>query len=219
VSGQLREGIRVGLGLAAGSFVLAVTFGGLARSAGWGVTAPIAASCLIFSGSAQFALASTLGGGVLPAIAAAALLNARFVPMALAAGPSFHGGRLRRAIEAQTVNDGSWAFAHLGGGHFDRARMIGATLPQWPAWVAGTALGVLMAPSASLTSSLGLDVVFPAFFLVLLLDEVRTSNRSRALALTSAAVAAVLTLIFPAGLVVLLSTLTVLTVVSITDRR
>jgi hypothetical protein len=132
------------------------------------------------------------------------------------------GGCLTRQLvdyEAPTVNDGSWAFAHLGDGRFDRERLIGATLPQWPAWVAGTALGVLVAPSPRLTSSLGLDVVFPAFFLLLLLDEVRTSSRVRAAALASTTLAALLTWMLPAGLVVVLSTLIVLIAVSTIDRR
>ena len=38
--------------------------------------------------------------------------------------------------------DASWALANQGDGRFDRHMLIGATLPQYPAWVGGTALGV-----------------------------------------------------------------------------
>jgi predicted branched-subunit amino acid permease len=166
------------------------------------------ASLVIFSGSAQFTLASTLGGGggVITAVAAAALINARFVPMSLAIAPSLRGGRWRRALEGQAVVDGSWAFAHVGQGRFDRERLIGATLPQWPAWVAGTAIGVYAAPSKALSTALGLDVIFPVFFLVLLLSELRTSRHSRIIALASATIAALLSYAFPVGLVVLVTT-------------
>jgi 4-azaleucine resistance transporter AzlC len=203
-----REGVKVGLGFAAGSFLLAVAFGAVARAEGWGTTAPIAASLVIFSGSAQFTLASTLGGGggVITAVAAAALINARFVPMSLAIAPSLRGGRWRRALEGQAVVDGSWAFAHVGRGRFDRERLIGATLPQWPAWVAGTVIGVYAAPSKAVSSTLGLDVIFPAFFLVLLLSELRTSRHSRITGLASATIAALLSYAFPVGLVVLVTT-------------
>jgi predicted branched-subunit amino acid permease len=203
---RLVAGVRVGVGLAAGSFLLAVAFGALARSAGWGIAAPIVASLVVFSGSAQFALAANIGHGLVPAVTAAALINARFLPMALAAGPSLRGGRVRKALEGQAVVDASWALAHLGGGRFDRERLIGATLPQWPAWVAGTALGVFAAPSQSLTTSIGLDAIFPAFFLLLLLDELRMSARNRVAAASSAVLTALLAAVLPAGFVVPLTT-------------
>ncbi|BAL87549.1 hypothetical protein AMIS_23290 [Actinoplanes missouriensis 431] len=182
--------MRVGAGLAAAGFVLAITFGATAHDQGWSPLAAIVASVLIFSGSAQFALLAALagGGGIGPAIGAALLINGRFLPMGLAVGPSLSGGRFRRALQGQAVVDGSWVAAHLGGGRFDRRRLFGATIVQWPAWVAGTVLGVLAAPSPGLVERLGLDVVFSAFFLVLLLDELRAehrahrANRSRAAA-------------------------------------
>jgi predicted branched-subunit amino acid permease len=200
-------GVRVGAGLAAAAFVLAVTFGAMARDHGWGVVAPIVCSLIVFSGSAQFTFATALAGGTAgPAIAAAALINARFVPMSLAVGPSLRGGRLRRAVEAQAVVDGSWVAAHLGGGRFDRERLIGATVVQWPAWVAGTALGVFVAPRPDIVERLGLDLVFPAFFLALLVDELRASRRARLAAGAGAAIAGGLIWVVPAGLALLGST-------------
>ncbi len=171
-----------------------------------GVAVAISASAVVFSGSAQYTLAAALAGsGLAPAIVAAALINARFLPMALAAGPALRGSRLRRALEAQAVVDGSWAAAHLGGGRFDRERLIGATLPQWPAWVGGTAIGALIAPPPGVVSSLGLDVVFPAFFVVLLVDELRSSPRARLAAAASTGLAVLSSFVLPAGLVVLVS--------------
>jgi predicted branched-subunit amino acid permease len=201
---RLLGGVRLGLGLAAGSFLLAIGFGALARSSGWSAAIAISASVVVFSGSAQFTLVAVLAsGGMSPAIIAAALINARFLPMALAVGPVLHGGRLRRALEAQAVVDASWVAAHLGGGRFDRERLIGATLPQWPAWVAGTAIGAILAPTAGLVSSLGLDVVFPAFFAVLLVDELRSAPRARLAAAASMGLAALSSLVLPAALIVL----------------
>ncbi|MFD0307741.1 AzlC family ABC transporter permease [Streptomyces sp. NPDC127119] len=198
-------GIKVGTGLAAAAFVLAVTFGAFARTEGWGVLAPIVCSLVVFSGSAQFALATALagGGGVPTAVAAAALINGRFIPMGVAVAKDLRGGRIRRALEGQAVVDGSWVAAHLGGGRFDRWKLFGATAVQWPAWVAGTALGVVMAPPESLVESLGLDLVFPAFFLLLLLDELRGSRAARAAAALGACLAAVLVIWVPAGLALL----------------
>lgn len=195
------RGLRIGGGLAASAFVLAVTFGGYSQVHGWGPVAPVVASLVVFSASAQFTLAAALigGGGAASAVLAATLVQLRFLPMALAAGPSLHGGRMQRALEGQAVNDGSWVAAHLGEGRFDRGVLFGATLAQWPAWVAGTALGVLVAPPPDLVDTLGLDVVFPAFFLLLLLDEARRSAIARTVACGGGAVAAVALLWAPAG--------------------
>ncbi|MFC7533509.1 AzlC family ABC transporter permease [Actinoplanes sp. GCM10030250] len=194
-------GMRVGAGLATAGFVLAITFGATAREQGWSAPAAIVASVVIFSGSAQFAVVTALAGssGVVTAVAAAMLINARFLPMGLAVGPSLSGGRVRKALQGQAVVDGSWVAAHLGGGRFDRWRLFGATVVQWPAWVAGTAVGVLGAPSEHLVESLGLDVVFPAFFLALLLGEVRSARAALMAALLGAGVAAALVWWLPAG--------------------
>lgn len=198
-------GTRVGAGLASASFVLAITFGAAAQDQDWGVLTTILASTLIFSGSAQFALLTALAGGgaVLPAVAAAVLINARFLPMGLAIGASLSGGRGRRALQGQAIVDGSFVAAHLGQGRFDRYRLMGATVVQWPAWIAGTAIGAVAAPPADLAYRLGLDVVFPAFFLLLLLDELRSTRTGYAAAGVGAVVAAVLLWWVPPGVALL----------------
>jgi predicted branched-subunit amino acid permease len=92
-------GLRAGTAIAPAVFVIAVSFGVLARDLGWGVVAPIVSSVIVFSGSAQFALAEVLeaGGTALAAIVAAILVNARFAVMGVAVASIFHGGPLRRA--------------------------------------------------------------------------------------------------------------------------
>jgi 4-azaleucine resistance transporter AzlC len=196
-------GVRVGLGIGVPTFVMGVTFGALAHSLGWGTLAPVVCSLLVFSGSAQFALATSLaGGGVALAVGAAAMINARFLPMGVAVAADLKGGRLRRALEGQAVVDASWAAAHHGNGRYDRKKMISATLVQAPAWVLGTLLGALTAPSDEIIHRFGLDVVFPAFFLLLLIDELRESVRARWVAAMAAVLAAALTLVVPVGLAI-----------------
>jgi predicted branched-subunit amino acid permease len=184
-------GMRAGLPFALVTGVVALTFGVLARSLGWGVLAPIVFSVITFSASAQFAVAAVLGagGGVFAAIAAAVLLNARFLPMGAAVAPFLKGGPLRRALEGQAVIDTSWALASRGGGRFEREYMIGATIPQAVAWIGGTALGVLADNVVGDVERLGLDVVFPAFFLALLIVELRSGGKR---AVTAAAIASAL---------------------------
>jgi 4-azaleucine resistance transporter AzlC len=194
-SGVYLAGARAALPFALATFVLGISFGVLARSLGWGTLAPIVFSVIAFSGSAQFAVASVLGsgGGALPAIAAAVFLNARFGPMGVAVAPFLKGGPLRRAMEGQAVVDASWALASRGEGRFDRAFMIGATLPQVTAWIGGTIVGVLGGDLIGDPERLGLDVIFPAFFLTLLAEELRSASRS-ARAVIVALIAAVLAL-------------------------
>lgn len=215
-SGTTREafaaGIRLGAGPGAATFVLGLAYGAAARIAGWGVTVPLAFSALAFSGSAQFTLLATLkAGSAVAAVTAAVLINARYLVMSVALNDSLHGGRLWRALQTQALADASFVVAHRGHGRFDIARLIGASVPQWAGWVSGTAAGLLAAPSPQLMHALGADVTFPAFFLVLALDELRRSRRAIVAAATGAAIAAALLFVTTPGNALLAATLAALT--------
>jgi 4-azaleucine resistance transporter AzlC len=186
------------------TLVVGISFGVLARSLGWGIAAPIVFSVIAFSGSAQFAATAVLGagGGALAAVVAAVLLNARFGPMGVAIAPHLKGGPLRRALEGQAVVDASWALANRGGGRFDREFMFGATLPQAAAWIGGTVIGVLGEDLIGDPEKLGLDVVFPAFFLALLAGEL-TNARATMVATMAATLALALTPFAPPGVPVI----------------
>src|ERR671910_1626818 len=118
--GPYLAGARASVPFSLATLVVGISFGVLARSLGWGIAAPIVFSVIAFSGSAQFAATAVLGagGGVLAAVLAAVLLNARFGPMGVAVAPYLKGGPLRRALEGQAVVDSSWALASRGGGRF-----------------------------------------------------------------------------------------------------
>src|SRR5918997_575935 len=204
--GSYLAGVRAGLPFALVVGVVGFSFGALARTLGWGVIAPIAFSVATFSVTAQFAVAAVLGagGGALTAIAAAVLLNARFLPMGVAVAPFLKGGRLRRALEGQAIIDPSWSLASRGGGRFDREFMIGATVPQFAAWIVGTVIGVLADDIVGDVERLGLDVIVPAFFLALLVVELRSGGkRAIAAAAIAAALAAALVPFAPPGVPVL----------------
>src|SRR5688500_19958012 len=78
-----------------------------------GIVAPILMSATTFAGAAQFAAATVLrdGGSVLTAVAAAVLLNGRYLAISVAIAPAFEGSRLRRVVESQLIVDESWAVA------------------------------------------------------------------------------------------------------------
>ena len=201
---DLRDGARAGLPYAAASFVLALSFGVVATDLGFPAFAAVVMSAVVFAGSAQFAAVAILGagGGVLAAVGAAALMNSRFVPMGYALGPSLRGSRLRRAIEGQAVVDTSWAMAARGDGTFDREYLFGHTGVQYVAWILGTVAGVVV-PSLD-ARALGLDAVFPAFFLAVLAGELRTRKRM-GVAGAGAVIALLLVPVAPPGVPVLVA--------------
>ena len=169
--GRFRAGTRAGLPFAVATLVVGISFGVIAEPV-MGPVAPIVMSALCFAGSAQFAATAVLaaGGGALAAILAGTLLNLRYLPMGIALAPSLPGGPARRAAIGQTMIDFSWAAASRGGGRFDPMFMAGATLPAYPLWVGGTALGVFAGDLIGDPAALGLDALFPALFLCLLVE-------------------------------------------------
>jgi predicted branched-subunit amino acid permease len=202
---RYRTGLRAGLAFGAAAFVLGISFGVVAEPI-MGPVAPIVMSATLFAGASQFGVTAVLasGGDAATAIATGVMLNARFLPMGIAIAPSLHGGRLRRALEGQFIVDASWALAARGDGTFHRETMIGATLPQYPTWVLGTAAGVLFGRALGDPEALGLDAIFPAFFVGLLAAEL-DRPRAVAAALIGGAIALSLTPLLPPGLPVLLA--------------
>jgi predicted branched-subunit amino acid permease len=195
----------VAYGVAAGA--VGITLGVVAEPVLGGV-ATVVFSAIVFAGSAQFAATAVLaaGGGAVAAIVAGLFLNARYVPMGIALAPSLGGGALRRALVGQAMIDASWAMANRGGGRFDPAFMVGATLPSYPAWVGGTVLGVIAGDLLGDPEALGLDAIFPAFFLALLAAELR-SARGRGAALIGTAIALALIPVAPPGVPIVAASL------------
>jgi 4-azaleucine resistance transporter AzlC len=200
---RLRGGIRRGIPFGVAVFAIATSFGVLARPL-LGAVAPIVMSIVVFSGSAQFGALAVLsaGGSTGAAIAAGVLLNARYLAMGLALAPSLRGRPASRAAFAMSTVDASWAAASIGGGAFDPWYMVGVSVPQYTGWVLGTVLGVFVGPVLGDPNSLGLDALFPAFFIALLFEEAR-GRRRLAAAGGGAGIALALTPLMPAGLPIL----------------
>ena len=205
---RLAEGVRAGMPFAIAGTLLALSFGVVAQSGGLTPLAAIAMSAIVFAGSAQFTAIAILaqGGTVAAAVLAAALVNSRFLPMGVALGPSLPGGPLRRAAQGQAVVDASWAIAGRGDGTFDRWLLFGSTAVQYLGWVGGTVAGALGGNILGDPQTLGLDAVYPAFFLALLVKEL-DDPRSRLVALLGGVVAVVLVPVAPAGVPVLAASL------------
>jgi predicted branched-subunit amino acid permease len=198
-----RAGIRRGLPFGAAVFAISVSFGVLAKPV-MGSLAAIVMSIVVFSGAAQFGALAVLsaGGSVGAAIAAGVLLNARYLAMGLALAPSLRGRAISRGAFALPIVDSSWAASSVGDGTFDPWYMVGMSTPQYVGWVLGTIIGVAAAGVIGDPRALGLDALFPAFFVALLFDEVR-GRRKLAAAGGGAALALGLTPLVPPGLPIL----------------
>ena len=209
---ELRRGAvtAVPLGIAVGLF--GVSFGVLSvTSGGMGALPAIVMSASTFAGSAQFAAASIIAGGGQPiaAIAAALLLNARYLPIGVSVAPFLRGGPLGRFLRSQLVVDESWAIASRGDGTFDPSRLVGAGVVLWLCWVVGTIVGVIGGEALGDPAALGLDAAFPALFLALLTGQLRP-GRSWAAAILGASIAVALIPITPPGVPIIAAALAAL---------
>ena len=196
--------MRLGVPFAVVGFLLSVSFGVLARQAGFSVAQASVTGMVVFAGSAQFAALSviTVGGGILAALTAGSLMNARFLAMGIAVAPSLPGGPVKRAAQGQAVVDSSWALANRGDGTFNRWLLFGTTLPQYVTWTLGSIVGATFGNALGDTHRLGLDAIYPVFFLSLLIAELRDAT-SRWAAFGGGLVALALVPVSPPGVPIL----------------
>jgi 4-azaleucine resistance transporter AzlC len=197
---RYRDGAKKVAPIAVAAFAFGVSFGVLARASGIASVEAIVMSATTFAGSAQFAVASILGaaGGIVSAIVAATLLNARYAPISVSMAPIFVGSPLRRLLESQLIVDESWAMSRRADGRYDRRLLVGAGLVLYVCWVGGTVVGAIAGDALGDPASLGLDAAFPALFLAILVTQVH-SRRALAAAVLGGAIALALLPVAPAG--------------------
>ena len=171
-----RRGLRLGIPFGVVGFLLSLSFGVLARQAGFSAAQAIVTAAIVFAGSAQFAMLSviTAGGGIPAALTAAGLMNARFLAMGVALAPVAPG----RPAEARRP------------GPDRRRRLVGAGQPRRRHLRPVAALrhhaaavrhldarrassGAVFGDALGDTHRLGLDAIYPVFFLSLLIAELR----------------------------------------------
>jgi 4-azaleucine resistance transporter AzlC len=200
VARSLSAGARAVAPLVPAVAAFGLTFGLLAREAGFDLASVAVFSGTTFAGSAQFAAVSVLGdGGTLAAaITAAVLLNTRYVPIGISVAPALTGPTWQRLLRAQLVVDESWAIGHLGRGRYDASRILGAGLVLYPSWVLSTSAGTLAGDAIGDPLDFGLDAAFPALFLALLAGQIHDRRGAVAAAL-GASIALVLVPFVPVG--------------------
>ena len=205
-------GVRVGLPYAMAGGLLATSFGVLARDVGMPAWAAVVMSAIVFAGSAQIAALSILGagGGLSSALGAAALMNSRFLPIGIAFAPSLpgnpgfarppgagRGGRLarRRRRTAKAATTAACC----------SARPRSSTRRG----CAGPSVGAIAGSVIGNPKTLGLDAIYPAFFLALMIGELH-SGRAKGVAAAGALIALALVPFTPPGVPVLTASLATL---------
>jgi 4-azaleucine resistance transporter AzlC len=203
---------------------IGLSYGAIAVASGFPLWFPAAQSVLVLAGASEFLFIGIVAAGGNPIAAALAglLVNSRHLTYGLAlpdiTGPDMTTtgpGRIwRRLLASHVMNDETVVFA-LAQEDLPRKRAAYWTcgLGVLLCWPAGAVLGALIGGAIGNTNAFGLDAMFPAVILALIMPALRDRVTVRA-ALAGAAIALAATPFLPAGLPVLLALAGVLVVVA-----
>jgi len=199
---------------------IGLSYGAIAVASGFPLWVPAAQSVLVLAGASEFLFVGIVAAGGNPFAAALAglLVNARHLPYGLAlpdmTGPDVTGRGWRRLLGSHVMNDESVVFA-LAQEDLPRQRAAywACGLGVLLCWPPGAILGALIGRVIGNTDSFGLDAMFPAVILALIVPALRDRVTVRA-ALAGAVIALATTPFLPAGLPVLLALAGVLGVVT-----
>jgi predicted branched-subunit amino acid permease len=228
--GVLRD---IALTCLAVSFI-GLSYGAIAVASGFPLWVPAAQSVLVLAGASEFLFIGIVAAGGSPIAAALAgvLVNARHVPYGLAlpditgpditgpditgpdiTGPGVTGRGWRRILGSHVMNDESVAFA-LAQEDLPRKRAAywACGLGVLICWPGGAILGALIGGFIKNTNAFGLDAMFPAVLLALIVPALRDRVTLRA-AVLGAVIALAAAPFLPAGLPVLLALAAVLALI------
>jgi branched chain amino acid efflux pump len=196
-----------GIGLICASVgAIAVSYGATAAAAGFPLWLPAVTGALVLAGSSEFLFVGIIaaGGNPFAAVAAGLMVNVRHVPYGLAVSEVIEPG-WRRILGTHVMNDESVVIA-LAQPDPERRRAAYQLcgLGILVCWPLGALLGSLGAARVHDPGAFGLDAMFPAVILALVLPALRDRTTRRA-ALAGAAVALAATAFLPAGLPELLA--------------
>jgi branched chain amino acid efflux pump len=196
-------------------FFIGLSYGAIAVASGFPLWVPAAQSVLVLAGASEFLFVGIVAAAGSPIAAALAglLVNSRHLPYGLALPPGVTGRRWSRLLGTHVMNDESVVFA-LAQPDPERKRAAywACGLGVLVCWPGGAVIGGLIGSAVHDTSAFGLDAMFPAVILALIVKDLRDTRTLRA-ALAGAAIALAATPFLPAGLPVLLALAAVLLLV------
>lgn len=171
---ELGRGFRASLPILIGIIPFALLLGAEAASKGLKLFEVPLMTGLNFAGGSEFAAIRlwTSPPNVLLIAGLTFLVNSRHLLMGAAIAPFLTGLSKRRILPALFILvDESWALGMADARQQGRLSLpfyLGAALPMWLVWVVFTALGAAVGPVLGDASAYGLELAFPAVFLVLL---------------------------------------------------
>jgi len=196
-------------------FFIGLSYGAIAVASGFPLWVPAAQSVLVLAGASEFLFVGIVAAAGSPFAAALAglLVNSRHLPYGLALPPGVTGRRWGRLLGTHVMNDESVVFG-LAQPDLERKRAAywACGLGVLACWPGGAVIGGLIGSAVHDTSAFGLDAMFPAVILALIVKDLRHARTLRA-ALAGAAIALAATPFLPAGLPVLLALAAVLLLV------
>ena len=193
-------------------FFIGLSYGAIAVASGFPLWVPAVLSVLVLAGASEVLFIGIVAAGGSPIAAALAGLlgNSRHLPYGLALPPGVTGQRGGRLLGTHVMNDESVVFA-LAQPDLERKRAAywACGLGVLVCWPGGAVIGGLIGSAVHDTSAFGLDAMFPAVILALIVKDLRDTRMLRAAA-AAAAIALAATPFLPAGLPVLLALAAVL---------
>lgn len=188
---------------------IGLSYGAIAVASGFPLWVPAAQSVLVLAGASEFLFIGIVaaGGNPLAAAAAGLLVNARHVPYGLALPDDLiePGRPMKRLLGSHVMNDESVVFA-LAQEDLPRKRAAywACGLGMLLCWPGGAVLGALIGSVIGNTDAFGLDAMFPAVIMALIVPALRERQLRRA-AILGAVIALAATPFLPAGLPELLA--------------
>jgi 4-azaleucine resistance transporter AzlC len=184
-----------------------LSYGAVAVASGFPLWVPAAQSVFVLAGASEFLFIGIVAAGGSPVAAALAglLVNGRHLPYGLALPPEVTGRGWRRILGTHLMNDETVVFT-LAQPDYPRQRAAYWTcgLGALISWSGGAVLGALIGSAVHDTSAFGLDAMFPAVILALIVPSLRDRVTRRA-AVAGAVIALAATPFVPAGLPILLA--------------
>ncbi|MBH0777086.1 AzlC family ABC transporter permease [Nocardia bovistercoris] len=184
--------------------MIGISYGATAIGYGFPLWLPVALGVVVLAGGAEFLFLGILaaGGNPFAAVAAGLIVNARHLPYGLSL-PAVTGSGPRRLLGTHVMNDESVAVALA---QPDLARKRAAYwccgIGVMVAWPLGATLGAILGSVIPDIDAFGLDAVFPAVLIALVVPALRERDTRGPVAL-GVAIALVGAPFLPVGLPVL----------------
>ncbi|MFI2633027.1 AzlC family ABC transporter permease [Streptomyces collinus] len=186
--------------------VIGLSYGAIAVTSGFAWWFPVLMGVLVLAASSEFLFVGIIaaGGSPIAALLAGLLVNARHLPFGLAI-PDVLGRGWRGALGTHLMNDETVVFA-IAQDEPERKRAAYwlCGLGILVCWPVGASLGALLGNVVQDTDALGLDAMFPAVILALIVPAMKERTLPRT-ALAGAGLALAVTPLLPAGLPVLIA--------------